>query len=45
MLLIKILCVKIKLKEFNWVLGGGVVLGLLVLIGGDLGIGKLMLLL
>ncbi|GAF40152.1 hypothetical protein FC83_GL000409 [Agrilactobacillus composti DSM 18527 = JCM 14202] len=37
--------VKTKLGEFNRVLGGGVVLGSLVLIGGDPGIGKSTLLL
>lgn len=37
--------VKTKLKEFNRVLGGGVVPGSLVLIGGDPGIGKSTLLL
>lgn len=35
--------VLIDLVEFNCVLGGGIVSGLLVFIGGDLGIGKLML--
>lgn len=34
-----------KMKEFNRVLGGGIVLGSLVLIGGDPGIGKSTLLL
>lgn len=33
------------MDEFNCVLGGGVVLGSLVLIGGDFGIGKFILLL
>lgn len=37
--------VKMKLEELNCVLGGGVVLGFMVLIGGDLGIGKFILLL
>jgi len=32
--------IKIKIEEFNKVLGGGVVLGSLVLIGGEPGIGK-----
>jgi DNA repair protein RadA/Sms len=36
---------KIKIEEFNKVLGGGVVLGSLVLIGGEPGIGKSTLLL
>lgn len=35
--------VKICLNELNWVLGGGIVFGLLVLIGGDFGIGKFIL--
>ena len=37
--------VKTKLREFNRVLGGGIVPGSLVLIGGDPGIGKSTLLL
>jgi len=37
--------IKIKIEEFNKVLGGGVVLGSLVLIGGEPGIGKSTLLL
>ena len=37
--------VKTNLKEFNRVLGGGIVPGSLVLIGGDPGIGKSTLLL
>ena len=37
--------VKVKIEEFNKVLGGGVVLGSLVLIGGEPGIGKSTLLL
>jgi len=37
--------IKIKIEEFNQVLGGGVVLGSLVLIGGEPGIGKSTLLL
>ncbi|MGA2586719.1 MAG: DNA repair protein RadA [Candidatus Aminicenantales bacterium] len=36
---------KVKIEEFNKVLGGGVVLGSLVLIGGEPGIGKSTLLL
>lgn len=31
--------------ELDWVLGGGLVFGLVILVGGDLGIGKFMLLL
>ena len=37
--------VKVKIEEFNKVLGGGVVIGSLVLIGGEPGIGKSTLLL
>jgi len=37
--------IKIKIEEFNKVLGGGVVIGSLVLIGGEPGIGKSTLLL
>jgi len=37
--------VTVEMKEFNRVLGGGIVLGSLVLIGGDPGIGKSTLLL
>src|SRR5699024_270092 len=37
--------ITIKMKEFNRVLGGGIVPGSLVLIGGDPGIGKSTLLL
>lgn len=32
-------------EELNWVLGGGLVLGLFVLLGGELGIGKFILVL
>jgi DNA repair protein RadA/Sms len=37
--------IKVKIEEFNKVLGGGVVIGSLVLIGGEPGIGKSTLLL
>lgn len=39
------LCIIIGIEELDWVLGGGLVEGLVVLIGGDLGIGKLIILL
>lgn len=33
-----------EVVEFDWVIGGGFVCGLVFLVGGDLGIGKFMLL-
>lgn len=36
-------CIDMYDEELNWVLGGGLVFGLLVLIGGEFGIGKFIL--